>query len=52
MCHQCPVALQGPGVLHMVDVVGEQQNHEVPEGSLVGDPPVLGLYSSVVVHSF
>ena len=50
MCHQCPVALQGPGALQMVNIVQEHQDREVPEGSLVGDLPVLVLSGSVVMH--
>ena len=49
-CHQRLVALQGPGVLQMVDVMGEHQDHEVSESSLVGEPLVLGLSGGVVTH--
>ena len=46
--HQCPVALKGPRALYMVYVVGEHENHKVPEGSLISDPPSPGLSHWVV----
>ena len=50
MCHQRPVALQGPSVLYVVYVVREHQNREVPEGSFIGDPLVLRLSGGVVAY--
>ena len=50
MSHQHPVALQGPGVLYVVYVVTEHQNREVPEGSFIGDLPVLRLSGGVVEY--
>ena len=34
----------------MINIVQEHEDHEVTEGSLIGDPLVLVWSSSVVVH--